>query len=74
MEDWDPNNHIENIFQSVKEGVETLLQMEAIRRDDMCMISVKYGMFRIDLCEAFYRVTRDCPRTDGEADFLCKKS
>jgi hypothetical protein len=41
-EDWDPNNHIENFFQSVKEGVETLLQMEAIRRADMSKISAKY--------------------------------
>jgi hypothetical protein len=28
--EWNPENHIENLFQSVKEGVETLRQMDAI--------------------------------------------
>ena len=27
---WDPNNHIENLFQSVKEGCETLVAMKSI--------------------------------------------
>jgi uncharacterized membrane protein YgcG len=41
--EWDPTNHIENLFQSVKEGVETLNAMEAIANKDIYKRCVKYG-------------------------------
>ena len=31
-EEWDPTNHIEYLFQSVKEGTKTLLQMKYITK------------------------------------------
>jgi hypothetical protein len=40
--EWDPTNHIENLFQSVKEGVETLHAMEAVANKDISKTSVKY--------------------------------
>jgi hypothetical protein len=41
--EWDPNNHIENVFQSVKVGVETLFQMDAITsNNNMGKKCVKY--------------------------------
>ena len=42
-QEWDANNHIENLFQSVKEGVETLLAMEAIDNTEMDKIFIKYA-------------------------------
>ena len=42
MEDWDPNNHIETLFTTVKEGIETLLQMEAIEVNQMAKLSIKF--------------------------------
>jgi hypothetical protein len=42
QKDWDPNNHFESLFDSVKKGVETLLQMDAIDFDNMGKTSVKY--------------------------------
>ena len=41
-EEWDANNHIENLFQSVREGIETLLAMNSITRFEMDKTSVKY--------------------------------
>jgi hypothetical protein len=29
-EPWDANNHIENLFQAIKEGCETLIRLNAI--------------------------------------------
>jgi hypothetical protein len=40
--EWDPTNHIENLFQSVKEGVETLHAMEAVAKKDISKTCVKY--------------------------------
>jgi hypothetical protein len=42
QKDWDPNNHIESLFDSVKKGVETLLQMDAIDFNNMDKTSVEY--------------------------------
>jgi hypothetical protein len=41
-EQWDPTNHIENLFQAVKEGTETLLQMNAITNDECHKVFIKY--------------------------------
>jgi hypothetical protein len=41
--EWDPTNHIENLFQSVKEGaLETLYQMDAVASTDISKTCVKY--------------------------------
>jgi hypothetical protein len=40
--EWDPTNHIENLFQSVKEGVEILNAMEAIAGTNISKTCVKY--------------------------------
>ena len=47
QEDWDPNNHIENLFQSVREGVETLLAMGAITVVDLDKTYIKYVYYAI---------------------------
>ena len=39
---WDDNKHIENLFQAIKEGYRTLLQMNALRRTDIDQTYVKY--------------------------------
>jgi hypothetical protein len=41
-EQWDPTNHIENLFQAVKEGTETLLQMNAITKKECEKVFIKY--------------------------------
>jgi UDP-N-acetylmuramate-alanine ligase len=41
-EQWDPTNHIENLFQSVKVGTETLFQMDFITRAECNKVFVKY--------------------------------
>jgi hypothetical protein len=40
--EWDPTSHIKNLFQSVKEGVETLFQMDAVANTDISKTCVKY--------------------------------
>jgi hypothetical protein len=39
---WDSNNHIENLFQDVKEGCETLRRMNAITEGDIPRVFIKY--------------------------------
>jgi hypothetical protein len=41
-EPWDANNHIENLFQSIKEGCETLIRMNAIVVADVDRTFIKY--------------------------------
>jgi hypothetical protein len=41
-EQWDPTNHIENLFQSVKEGTDTLLLMKAINNKEWDKTFIKY--------------------------------
>jgi hypothetical protein len=41
-EQWDPTNHIENLFQAVKEGIETLYQMKAITKKESDTVFIKY--------------------------------
>jgi hypothetical protein len=41
-EQWDPTNHIDDLFQAVKEGTETLLQMEFITRAECNKVFIKY--------------------------------
>jgi hypothetical protein len=41
-EPWDSNNHIENLFQSIKEGCETLIRMDAIVIADVHRTFIKY--------------------------------
>ena len=41
-EEWDPTNHIENLFQSVKEGTETLYQMKYINKAQGDTQFIKY--------------------------------
>ena len=41
-EEWDPTNHIKNLFQSVKEGTEILLQMKYIDQAQCDMQFIKY--------------------------------
>jgi hypothetical protein len=41
-ETWDANNHIENLFQSIKEGCETLILMNAIVIADVDKTFIKY--------------------------------
>jgi hypothetical protein len=43
-EPWDPTNHIENLFQAVKEGTETLLQMKYVTsKTDSEKLFIKYA-------------------------------
>jgi hypothetical protein len=39
-EQWDPTNHIENLFESVKQGTETLPLMKAITKKVLILLSV----------------------------------
>jgi hypothetical protein len=39
---WNANNHIENLFQSIKEGCETLIRMNAIVIADVSRTFIKY--------------------------------
>jgi hypothetical protein len=41
-EPWDANNHIENLFQSIKEGCDTLIRMNAIVIADADRTFIKY--------------------------------
>jgi hypothetical protein len=41
-EQWDPTNHIETLFQSVKEGMETLLQMDFTTKAECHKVFIKY--------------------------------
>jgi hypothetical protein len=41
-EPWDANNHIENLFQSIKEGCKTLIRMNAIVVADVDRTFIKY--------------------------------
>jgi hypothetical protein len=41
-EQWDPTNHIENLFQSVKEGTDTLLLMKAINEKEWDKTFIKH--------------------------------
>jgi hypothetical protein len=41
-EPWDINNHIENLFQSIKEGCETLIRMDVIVIADVHGTFIKY--------------------------------
>ena len=41
-EEWDPTNHIQNLFQAVKEGTETLLQMQYIDQAQTDTQFIKY--------------------------------
>ena len=41
-EEWDPTNHIQNLFQSVKEGTKTLLQMKYIDQAQADAQFIKY--------------------------------
>jgi hypothetical protein len=41
-EPWDANNHIENLFQSIKEGYKTLIRMNAIVIADVHRTFIKY--------------------------------
>jgi hypothetical protein len=41
-EPWDANNHIENLFQSIKEGCKTLIRMNAIAIADVDRTFIKY--------------------------------
>jgi hypothetical protein len=41
-EPWDANNHIENLFQSIKEGCETQITMNAIVVADVDRTFIKY--------------------------------
>jgi hypothetical protein len=41
-EPYDDNNHIENLFQSIKEGCETLIRMNAIVIADVDRTFIKY--------------------------------
>jgi hypothetical protein len=44
IEPWDPTNHIENLFQAVKEGTETLLQMKYVTsKTDSEKLFIKYA-------------------------------
>jgi hypothetical protein len=39
---WDPTNHIENLFQAVKEGTETSLLMKAITKKECDKVFIKH--------------------------------
>jgi hypothetical protein len=41
-EPWDANNHIENLFQSIKEGCKILIRMNAIVIADVNRTFIKY--------------------------------
>jgi hypothetical protein len=41
-EQWDPTNHIENLFQATKEGTDTLLLMKAINEKEWDKTFIKY--------------------------------
>jgi hypothetical protein len=41
-EQWDPTNHIDNPFQAVKKGTETLLQMDFTTRSKCNKVFIKY--------------------------------
>ena len=41
-QEWDPTNHIENLFQSVKENTETLYEMKYITKTQMHATFIKY--------------------------------
>jgi hypothetical protein len=41
-EDWDVSNHMGNLFDTIKDGVETLLEMKAIEGREMNKIFVRY--------------------------------
>jgi hypothetical protein len=42
LSEWDPNNHIHDLFDSVKLGVETLFEMGAIKSQDCDRTCVHY--------------------------------
>jgi hypothetical protein len=42
-EQWDPTNHIENLFQSVKQGTDTLLLMKSISTKEWDKTFIKYA-------------------------------
>jgi hypothetical protein len=45
VSEWDPTNHIENLFESVKEGVEKLYAMDAIANKDISKTCVSIFYF-----------------------------
>jgi hypothetical protein len=42
LEEWNPENHIKNLFQIVKGGVNTLRQMDAVSAANMSKTCMKY--------------------------------
>jgi CII-binding regulator of phage lambda lysogenization HflD len=59
-EPWDPTNHIENLFQTVKEGTETLLQMEYVTSKTDCeKLFIKYAYAAIQKSGQF---EKDCTK------------
>jgi hypothetical protein len=56
---WDPNNHIENLFQSVKEGWETLVAMKSI--------------VLLDMDKTFCEYTYNATKNSGQFESACIK-
>ena len=64
QEEWNPENHIENLFQSVKEGVNTSRQMDAVSTADISKTCMKYvylairGTKQFEQAYANYSISR----------------
>jgi hypothetical protein len=65
-EPWDPTNHIETLFQTVKEGTETLLLMKYITSKTDCeKLFIKYAYAAIRNSGQF---EKDCIKWKALAD------
>ena len=65
-EPWDPTNHIENLFQTVKEGTETLLLMKYVTTKTDCeKLFIKYAYAAIRNSGQF---EKDCIKWKALAD------
>jgi hypothetical protein len=75
-EPWDPTNHIENLFQHVKEGTETLLQMKFITSKSDCeKFFIKYVYQAIRETNQFEAVCikwKSMPEKDKKTSKQCR--